>query len=70
MTALQRKDGSLSDWLRRQIEDSFNDPRPNVPAREVFERLREHHAARLKTKGMKKFEVGFRPRAEERSGER
>jgi hypothetical protein len=37
---------SLSDWLRWQIEDSFDDPRPNVPAREVFDRLRAHHAAR------------------------
>jgi hypothetical protein len=25
-------------------------PRANVPAREVFDRLRAHHAARLKTK--------------------
>jgi len=48
--SLQRADESPSDWLCRQIEDSFNDPRPNMPAREVFDRLRAHHAARLKTK--------------------
>jgi antitoxin ParD1/3/4 len=46
--ALDREDAALDDWLRERIEEALADPRPNVPAREVFERLREHHAARLK----------------------
>jgi antitoxin ParD1/3/4 len=46
--ALDREEAALNDWLREQIEEAITDPRPNVPAREVFERLREHHAARVK----------------------
>ena len=49
MTALQCGDEPLNDWLRQRIEEALTDPRPNVPARKVFERLREHHAARLRS---------------------
>ena len=49
MRALDREEAALDEWMRRQIEEALADPRPNVPAREVFARLREHHAARLKT---------------------
>jgi hypothetical protein len=27
-------------WLRRRVDEAFADPRPNVPARAVFARLR------------------------------
>jgi hypothetical protein len=37
-------DDSASEWLRQRIEEAFADPRPNVPTRDVFKRLREHHA--------------------------
>jgi antitoxin ParD1/3/4 len=46
--ALDREEAALDGWLRERIEEALTDPRPNVPAREVFERLREHHAARVK----------------------
>jgi antitoxin ParD1/3/4 len=48
LRALDREDAALDDWLRERIEEALADPRPNVPARDVFERLRQHHAERLK----------------------
>jgi hypothetical protein len=30
------------------VEAAFDDPRPNVPAREVFKRLRDNHAKQMK----------------------
>ena len=48
--ALDREEAALSDWLRSKVEESLADPRPNIPAREVFKRLRAHHAARSKTR--------------------
>ena len=46
--ALDREDAALDDWLRERIEEALTDPRPNMPARDVFERLRQRHAERLK----------------------
>jgi antitoxin ParD1/3/4 len=48
LRALDREERALDEWLRRRVDEAFADPRPNVPAREVFKRLREHHAERLK----------------------
>jgi hypothetical protein len=42
------KDQSAIDHLRRLIDESLNDPRPALPAREVFRRLRRYHARMLK----------------------
>jgi antitoxin ParD1/3/4 len=49
LRALDREEAAVSEWLRQRVNKAFDDPRPNAPAREVFERLREHHAARMKT---------------------
>jgi antitoxin ParD1/3/4 len=46
--ALDREDAALEECMRQQIAEALTDPRPNVPAREAFARLREHHAARQK----------------------
>lgn len=46
--ALDREDAALDEWVRQRIDEAFIDPRPNLPAAEVFKRLREHHAARVK----------------------
>ena len=46
--ALDREEAALSEWLRERVDEAFADPRPNVPAGEVFKRLREHHARRSK----------------------
>ncbi|MFI4987041.1 MAG: type II toxin-antitoxin system ParD family antitoxin [Alphaproteobacteria bacterium] len=46
--ALEREEATLNEWLRRRVDEAFTDPRPNVPARDVFKRLRKHHAERTK----------------------
>jgi antitoxin ParD1/3/4 len=49
MRALDREEAAVDDWLRQRVDEAFADPRPNVPARAVFKRLREHHAEQVKT---------------------
>ena len=46
--ALDHEDAALTDWLRRKVDEAFADPRPPSPARDVFKRLRAHHARRVK----------------------
>jgi antitoxin ParD1/3/4 len=46
--ALDREDAALTEWMRRKVDEAFADPRPDIPADDVFKRLRAHHAARLK----------------------
>ena len=48
LRALDREESAVNEWLRRQVDESLADPRPNRPAEEVFKRLRAHHAARSK----------------------
>ena len=48
--ALDREEAAVNDWLRRRVEEALADPRPSAPAREVFQRLREFHAQRVKAK--------------------
>jgi antitoxin ParD1/3/4 len=48
--ALDREEAALDGWLRERVDEAFADPRPNLPAREVFKRLRNHHARRASTK--------------------
>jgi hypothetical protein len=33
--------------LRAHIDEAIIDPKPSIPAKMVFARLREHHASRL-----------------------
>jgi antitoxin ParD1/3/4 len=49
--ALDREEAALSEWLRERVDEAFADPRPNVPLDDVFKRLRERHAGRLKAGG-------------------
>jgi antitoxin ParD1/3/4 len=46
--ALDREEAALDDWLRQRVDEAFTDPRPNVPTRDVFRRLRKHHAEQVK----------------------
>lgn len=48
--ALDREESALDEWMRQRIDESLADPRPNIPATEVFRRLRAHHAKRTKSK--------------------
>jgi hypothetical protein len=41
---LDRDEVTVRDWMRQRVDESLADPRPNIPARTVFKRLREMHA--------------------------
>jgi len=47
--ALDREEAALNEWLRQKVDEALADPRPNIPARKVFKRLRAHHASKQKT---------------------
>jgi antitoxin ParD1/3/4 len=47
--SLDREEAAVNDWLRLRVDEAFADPRPNIPARKVFKRLREHHAEQTKS---------------------
>ena len=42
--ALDREDEAVKEWMRQQIAESLDDPRPDIPASQVFKELRAHHA--------------------------
>jgi antitoxin ParD1/3/4 len=46
--ALDREEAALKDWMRKRIDEAVADPRPNIPARTVFKRLRHYHARQSK----------------------
>lgn len=46
LRALDREDAALDEILRHKVETSLADPRPGIPAEDVFARLRALHAAR------------------------
>ncbi|MBB5518706.1 type II toxin-antitoxin system ParD family antitoxin [Amphiplicatus metriothermophilus] len=48
LRALDREEATIGDWLRREIAESLADPRPNVPARAVFQSLRDHRFTQKK----------------------
>jgi len=49
LRTLDREDAALAAWLARRVNEALGDPRPNIPARKVFKRLREHHTERLRS---------------------
>jgi antitoxin ParD1/3/4 len=44
--ALDREEAALDAWMRQRVDEAFADPRPDIPADDVFKRLRKRHAAR------------------------
>jgi antitoxin ParD1/3/4 len=50
LRALDREEATLNERLRQRVAEALADPRPDVPAGEVFKRLREHHSAVAKAK--------------------
>jgi antitoxin ParD1/3/4 len=46
--ALDREDEALDELLRRKVKAALDDPRPSIPAEEVFRDMRSLHAQRLK----------------------
>jgi antitoxin ParD1/3/4 len=55
LRALDREEAAVDEWLRRRVDEALADPRPNVPAEEVFKRLRSHHARRVKGRRREKI---------------
>jgi antitoxin ParD1/3/4 len=50
LRALHREEAAVDEWLRRRVDEALADPSPNVPAQDVFKRLRSHHARRVKAR--------------------
>ena len=46
--ALDREEAALGQWMRQSVEEAFAGPQPDLPARDVFERLRGHYAERVR----------------------
>ncbi len=40
LLALEREEAGLNEWLTRLAEEALADPRPSIPAAQVFEDLR------------------------------
>jgi antitoxin ParD1/3/4 len=48
LRALDREERALDEWLRRMVDEAFADPRPDIPAREVFKAIRRYHDEQTK----------------------
>jgi antitoxin ParD1/3/4 len=51
LRALDREEEALNEIWRRKIQEAYDDPRPSIPAKEVFERIERKHAERMKAAG-------------------
>lgn len=48
LRALDREEKAFDELLRRKVQESLDDPRPSIPAEEVFAELRRKHRAGTK----------------------
>ena len=48
LRALEDREQAYTEWRRKKVQEAMDDPRPSIPAEEVFAGLRAHHAARVK----------------------
>jgi antitoxin ParD1/3/4 len=48
LRALDREEAAVDAWLRARVDEAFADPRPSIPADQVFGNLWRHHTARVK----------------------
>src|SRR5712664_2224158 len=51
LRALEREEAVLTAWMKAKVDEALNDPRPSIPAEEVFDRLRARSAERLRREG-------------------
>lgn len=49
LRALDREEQTIAAIMRAKVQEALDDPRPDIPAEEVFKELRAHHADRMKT---------------------
>jgi antitoxin ParD1/3/4 len=47
LRALDREEAMIDEIMRQKIRASLADPRPDIPAEDVFARLRAHHQDQL-----------------------
>jgi len=47
LRALEREEAHLDEWMREKVREAVDDPRPSIPAEDVFAEVRARHAARL-----------------------
>ena len=45
--ALNREKAALEAILRQRVQEALDDPRPTIPADQVFADLHAHHAQRM-----------------------
>lgn len=50
LEALEREERAFDAVLKRKVEEAMADPRPSIPAAEVFAELRAMHAGRMAEK--------------------
>jgi antitoxin ParD1/3/4 len=50
LRALDREEAAVTEWVRDRVSEALADPRPSVPARDVFRRLRSRHARKAKAR--------------------
>jgi antitoxin ParD1/3/4 len=48
LRALDREEEALDQVLREKVRAALDDPRPSIPAEDVFAELRARHAERVK----------------------
>jgi len=48
LRALDREEKALDEVMRYKIHEAINDQRPDIPAEDVFKKLRSRHAERIK----------------------
>jgi antitoxin ParD1/3/4 len=48
LRALDREEAAIDEIMRQKIRASLDDPRPDIPAEDVFARLRAFHKEQLK----------------------
>ena len=48
LEALDREEEAFDDYLREKVEEALSDPRPSIPAEEVFARLERRHEQLMK----------------------
>ena len=44
LEALEREEAEFDRYLREKVEESLDDPRPDIPMEDVFERLERKYA--------------------------
>lgn len=51
LRALDREEQAIDEIMRAKIREALDDPRPDIPGEEVFNRLERRHRERMKASG-------------------